>query len=103
VIRRSALTSLTELERAGNWLVRLADSQELFLRGLLFERWRRTCRASARLGPAAYRAFLRQASGFRTARPVADPRLRAACALRAGPSGMTDRVLRRAWLAAGKP
>ncbi len=102
LIRRSAFTSVNELERTGGWLVRLADSPEPFLRDLLLERWRRACRASARLGPGAYRTFLRQAPGFRTERPVADTRLRAACALRAGPSGLTDRVLRRAWLAAGK-
>jgi glycosyltransferase involved in cell wall biosynthesis len=103
LIGRSAFTSLTELERAGDWLVRLADSPEPVLRNLLFERWWRACRASARLGPGAYRVFLRQAPGFRAARPAADPRLRAACALRAGPSGLTDRLLRRASLAAGKP
>src|SRR5436305_167942 len=102
LIRRSAFTSLTELERAGGWLVRLADTPEMLLRALLFERWRTACRTSARLGPGAYRTFLRHASGFRTARPAADPRLRAACALRAGPSGLTDHLLRRASLAAGK-
>jgi glycosyltransferase involved in cell wall biosynthesis len=100
LIRRSSFTSLTELERAGGWLVRLADGQELLLRALLFERWRMACRTSARLGPGAYRTFLRHASGFRTTRAVPDPRLRAACAVRAGPSGLMDRLVRRASLAA---
>jgi glycosyltransferase involved in cell wall biosynthesis len=102
LIRRTAFTSLTELERAGSWLVRIADSPEPFLRSLLLERWGRACRASARLGPGAYRAFLRHASGFSTVRPVSDSGLRAACVLRAGPSGLTDRVVRRARLAAGR-
>jgi hypothetical protein len=58
------------------------------------------CRRSARLGPGAYRTFLRHAYGFRTTRAVPDPRLRAACAVRAGPSGLMDVLLRRASLVA---
>jgi hypothetical protein len=58
------------------------------------------CRISARLGPEAYRTFLRHAPGFRLARAAQDPRLRAACALRAGSSGLMDRFLRGASLAA---
>lgn len=57
VLDREACVSLTELKRAGVWLVRLATGQELRLRVKLAERWQATCRHSAGLGFGCYAIY----------------------------------------------
>lgn len=57
ILEREACASRAELELAGAWLVRLAQGQEVGLRSKLAERWRITCRHSARLGLDCYQIY----------------------------------------------
>ncbi|MBP1711169.1 MAG: glycosyltransferase [Deltaproteobacteria bacterium] len=50
VADRLPMTSLWELERAGNWLVELANYPDEQLRKKMLKRWQRTCERSANLG-----------------------------------------------------
>ena len=84
VADRRPFETLDDLERAGEWLLRLADSPDRQLGRRMLMRWRGACRASATLGPAAHRLYRRLAAPF-VDEPVApDPRLRLACAARLG-------------------
>ena len=47
VVEKRPFADLSELDRAGHWLVRLADCPELRLRKQMLRRWRQACRRSA--------------------------------------------------------
>jgi hypothetical protein len=83
LVGREPFPSVEELEHAGAWLVRLAESPDLMLRRKMLGRWREACRRSAHLGLAAYRSYARLAPEFGVAATGPDRRLRAACAVRA--------------------
>ena len=90
------LSTLSELECAGGWLVRFArDSADPLIRRQMFRRWRFACRRSAHLGPDAYRAYARLRPEFGLAVPSGDRALWAACALRVTWNSRVDRGLRR--------
>lgn len=48
---------LLELERAGKWLVRLADTRDNFLRERMTDRWRLACLGSAQLGLGCFSLY----------------------------------------------
>ena len=91
---REACTSVDDLERTGSWLARLGDGEDPQLRRRMLERWRATCRHSAPLGPAAYRAYMRIAPHLGLRAGAHDPGLRAACAARLGPDSRLASAVR---------
>jgi glycosyltransferase involved in cell wall biosynthesis len=70
-----------ELTRVGELLVRLAQCPEHALRERMLRHWRAACLRAARLGPVAYRNYLRFAPEFAVA-DFDDPALEAACTAR---------------------
>ena len=74
--------SEANLERAGAWLVRLADTPDAFLRARMARRWLGACRRSARLGLACFGVYHRFAAQFRLNAPVPDAGLWLMCAAR---------------------
>jgi glycosyltransferase involved in cell wall biosynthesis len=82
---RTPFQTLAELEHAGDWLLRLSESPDRQLRRVMLRRWRQSCRASAKLGPGAFRTFRSLARRFEVPLPPGEQRLRAACLLRAAP------------------
>jgi hypothetical protein len=58
------LSSLENLERAGAWLLRLAQTPDRFLRDQMARRWWVACRRSAHLGLGCYRLYRRVAPQF---------------------------------------
>lgn len=53
------MSSLAELERAGEWFVRLAHVPDRYLRRRMVERWKKTCWRAARLGLGAFLVYRR--------------------------------------------
>lgn len=92
---RDRISRLADLERAGRWLVRLADTPEPYFRRRMAEYWRRTCRRSAHLGPGCFRTYRRIASQFGLAVPSGSLTLWLACILRAGQNSPLYPVLAR--------
>lgn len=86
---------LAELNRAGVWLARLAQSPDPLLRWRMLLRWHQSCRRSAHLGPDAYRAHHRLAREFEVGPSPARASLRAACAMRLRWDSRLDRCARR--------
>ncbi|HEX8121137.1 MAG TPA: glycosyltransferase family 2 protein [Solirubrobacteraceae bacterium] len=85
VADRRPFPTLEALERAGSWLLRLADSPDRQLGRRMLARWRDACRASTALGPAVHGLYRRLAPAF-VGEPVEpDPRLRLASAVRLPP------------------
>ena len=58
---RQPLLDLEELDRAGSRLAILSDTDDVRLRSVMAERWRKACDRSASLGPAAEGVFQRWA------------------------------------------
>ncbi len=87
--------SLAELGRAGEWLLRLADTPDLMLRRRMGERWRDTCRRSAPLGLGAFRLYARYAPALGIPGSRSDAALKAACAARLSVDGRAARAARR--------
>ena len=54
IVERESFSNLVELERAGNWLVRLAETPDNFLRRQFAGRWLAACLGSAHLGLGCY-------------------------------------------------
>jgi len=83
VVEKEASPTLVEVARAGEWLARLAQTPDNFLRQRMANRWQAACRRSARLGPACYRLYRQVAPQFGA---VSDERidqtLRLLCVLR---------------------
>ncbi len=102
LLARAAYGSLAELTLAGQWLVRLADSQEPRLRAKMAERWRAACWYSTRLGPAVYSIYQQYAAPFQLQAATPALGLRLACTLRLRNDGASQRVYRRGKLAIGR-
>jgi len=83
VVEKQSSPDLAELKRSGEWLARLAQTPDNFLRQRMANRWRETCRRSARLGLACYRIYRQVAPQFGVASDEkADNSLRRLCVLR---------------------
>jgi glycosyltransferase involved in cell wall biosynthesis len=85
VAEREPFATLDELEHAGRWLLRLADSPDRQLSRRMLERWREACRTSAKLGLGAHRLYRRLAPAFVDEPVTSDRRLQLACAARLAP------------------
>jgi glycosyltransferase involved in cell wall biosynthesis len=96
VAERESCSSLAELERAGRWLARLADSPDIQLRRRMLERWREACRRSAPLGLGASRLYQLLAPELGVGPVGTDASLRAVCAARLEVDGRIARGVRRA-------
>ena len=64
VADREPLSELADLQRAGEWLLRLAQTPDRFLRQRMARRWWATCLRSAHLGLGCYRLYQRIAPQF---------------------------------------
>ena len=86
IIARAAekepFTRLAELEEAGGWLARLAQTPDAFLRRRMADRWLEACRRSAPLGLACYRLYRRLVPQFGVATDHGVLKLWLACFLR---------------------
>jgi len=95
------IDNFRDLERAGTWLVRLAQTPDRFLRQRMADRWTAACRRSAHLGLGCYRLYRCMAPRFeipedRKTRVV----LLLACALRLKADSKVYKVfggLKRTW------
>lgn len=67
VAEKERFSSLPELALAGEWLVRLAQIDDNFLRQRMANRWRGACLRSAHLGPSCYRLYGQVAERFAVA------------------------------------
>ena len=64
MVRKKPLDSLKDIELAGTWLMRLAQTPDRFLRQRMADRWTAACRRSAHLGFGCYRLYRRMAPRF---------------------------------------
>ena len=64
VVEKQPSPDLAELKRSGEWLARLAQTPDNFLRQRMANRWLAACRRSARLGLACYRMYRQVAPQF---------------------------------------
>lgn len=93
---QEAFASLSDLARAGAWLVRLARTPDNFLRECMAERWRAACLRSAQLGWQAYRLYHRLADEFGVPLDGGDTyRFRLAFALRQPPGSRLRKLAQR--------
>jgi glycosyltransferase involved in cell wall biosynthesis len=90
IIARAAgqepFTGLGELEEAGRWLVRLAQTPDAFLRRRMADRWFAVCRRSAPLGLACHRIYRRITPQFGITADHGTFKLWLACCLRLNPA-----------------
>ncbi|MBI2865196.1 MAG: glycosyltransferase family 2 protein [Chloroflexi bacterium] len=93
VAEREPFSNLTDLERAGSWLVHLAQTPDAFLRRRMAKRWRAACQRSAHLGPECYRLYRRVAPQFGVAPARGSVNFWLDCALRLRPDSRTSAVL----------
>jgi hypothetical protein len=82
VADKEPLSNLADLERAGTWLLRLAQTSDRFLRERMARRWWATCRRSTHLGLGCYRLYRQRAPQFGLAIDEDVFALWGACALR---------------------
>jgi glycosyltransferase involved in cell wall biosynthesis len=83
VIKKEPALDLAELKRAGEWLARLAQTPDNFLRQRMANRWRAACSRLAHLGLGVYRLYRQGAPQFGVGlNRQDDHRLRILCALR---------------------
>jgi glycosyltransferase involved in cell wall biosynthesis len=82
IAEKEKFTSLGELNKAGLWLVRLAQSPDHFLRQQMAQRWLAACQRSAHLGLGCYRLYRQIASRFDVTPDQRTSKLWLACALR---------------------
>ncbi len=94
-------TSLTELESAGTWLVRLAEGNEPLVRRRMAERWRDACYKAAPLGPDCFKLYSAFKGRFGLEQALPAPWLGPAALLRIKRGSRLHRVYR--WLKAVKP
>ena len=89
IIARAAegepFTRLAELEEAGRWLARLAQTPDAFLRRRMADRWLAACLRSAPLGLACHRLYRRLAPQFGITTDHGTLKLWLACGLRLNP------------------
>lgn len=99
-----SFTNPTDLQRAGTWLVRLAQTPDRFLRRQMANRWYVACRRSAHLGPGCYRVYQRIAPQFELALDRrAHQKLWFVCALRLRAGSRLEAWLKCIWHAARHP
>ena len=84
VAEKESFLHLTDLERAGKWLVRLAQTEDNFLRQRMADRWRATCQRSAHLGLECYRLYQQIAAQFEVEETTNSQSLWWLCRLRIG-------------------
>ena len=95
VAEKASFASLADLERAGTWLVRLAQTPDAFLRRRMSDRWRAACQQSAYLGLGCYRLYREIAPQFGVATDEkACKKLRFFCALRLKRGSRLSRLLK---------
>jgi glycosyltransferase involved in cell wall biosynthesis len=85
--------NLAQLELAGKWLARLAQTPDKFLRERMANRWLATCQRSASLGPACYRLYRQILPDFGLTAYKEQSKLRWACALRIGSDSWVYKIL----------
>ena len=91
IAEQESFTGLTDLERAGTWLVRLAQTPDAYLRQRMANRWRAACLRSTRLGLGCYHLYRKIAPEFGSTSQNDFPGLWLACALRFEPeSGLAS-------------
>lgn len=83
------------LERAGAWLVKLANVPDPFLGQKMAIRWRMTCHASARLGLNSYRLYRQYLPQMTTQDNDTDRALWFACALHLAPDSRITKSITR--------
>jgi glycosyltransferase involved in cell wall biosynthesis len=96
VAEKEPFADLTDLERAGTWLVRLAQTPDAYLRQRMANRWRAACRRSVRLGLGCYHLYRKIVPEFGAASRNDFPSLRLACTLRLQPESRFGAAFR--WL-----
>jgi glycosyltransferase involved in cell wall biosynthesis len=93
VVEKEPFADLTDLGRAGTWLVRLAQTPEVALRQRMANRWRAACRRSTHLGWRCYHLYQRIAPEFGATSPNNYPSLWLACVLRLEPESKVTAAL----------
>ncbi len=86
VSEKRAISNLADLARAGEWLVRLAETPDNYLRERMAGRWLSACKRSARLGMDCYRLFRQIAPRFGLAGNERQLQLRCLCTIRIAPA-----------------
>jgi glycosyltransferase involved in cell wall biosynthesis len=79
--RNMVSATLEDLQRAGLWLARLAQTPDIFLRRKMADRWRSACQRSSFLGLRCYRLYNQHYSLFKVPE-VRSNSLWISCALR---------------------
>ena len=82
---KEPFADLTDLERAGTWLVHLAQTPDAYLRQRMANRWLAACRRSTRLGLGCYHLYRKIAPEFGSTSQTDFPDLWLACAFRLKP------------------
>jgi len=95
VAEKESFADLAELERAGTWLVRLAQTPDNFLRQRMARRWQAVCLRSAHLGFSVYHLYQRLALEFETSPTPSAYRLWLMCALRVKAGSRQHRLLKQ--------
>ncbi len=86
-------SNLMELELAGKWLARLAQTPDNFLRERMARRWLATCQRSAHLGSVCYRLYRQIATEFGFATIKGQFKLRLMCTFRCGSESIAYKKL----------
>lgn len=94
---KKPFTRLADLRRAGDWLLRLGDTPDDFLRRRMAGRWQSACQRSAGLGWACYRLYRQTEAAFAVGSPPRVWKLKASCILRLRPGSRRKAWCRRAW------
>lgn len=81
IAERESSSNLAEVQRAGKWLARLAQTSDRYVREQMARRWLATCLRSAHLGLGCYRAYRRVAPQFGVMPAHATFKVALACAL----------------------
>lgn len=88
-------TSLQQLRLAGEWLVRLADSSDRFLRERMANKWLAASMRSAGLGLSCYHLYQEIVPKFNLPKAESVPMLWCLCAARIGSESRMARLLRK--------
>ena len=96
VAEKESFASLADLERAGTWLVRLAQTPDAYLRHWMAHHWRAACQQSAYLGLGCYHLYRQIAPQFGVAPDEkASKKLWFFCALRLKPGSQLKVLLKQ--------
>jgi len=93
VAENQPFSVLTELKLAGRWLVRMAQTPDVFLRKRMADRWQASCQRSACLGFDCYRLYRQIAPQFGVV--AGQGKLWLACALRLRTGSKSYATLKR--------